>query len=103
MPSSRQATITRSAISPRFAIRIFLNIRRFDREQALAVLNRLAVLDVALHDLSIALRVDLVHQLHRFDDAEDLPLAHRRSDVRERFRARLGRAVEGADDRRLYN
>src|SRR5579872_6425213 len=29
MPSSRQARITRTAISPRLAIRIFLNMRRY--------------------------------------------------------------------------
>src|SRR5438045_1337473 len=80
MPSSRQATMTRMAISPRLAIRIFLNIgarrgpRRgsrvgvacLDREEPFAVLHRLPVLDVDLHDLPVELRVDLVHQLHRF-------------------------------------
>src|SRR5687767_12278412 len=73
MPNSRHATIMRIAISPRFAIRIFLNIAScLHGEQPLAVLDGLAVLDVDLHDLSVILRVDLVHQLHRFDDAEHL-------------------------------
>src|SRR5215475_9445721 len=113
----------RSATSPRFAIRIFLNIglrqrsvrlyadvtsrvrlkpdatrsvssRRPNREQPLAVLDRLSVLDVDLHDLAFVLGVDLVHQLHRFDDAEDLTLFYRRSDLEERRRAGLGRSIE---------
>src|SRR4051794_6689021 len=77
MPSSRHAQMIRSAISPRFAIRIFLNIGgsgRPYRKQALAVLHGLAVLDVRADDLAVVLRRDFVHQLHRFDDAEDLIL-----------------------------
>src|SRR4029453_7180181 len=75
MPSSRHATITRSAISPRFAIRIFLNMAnaaaslRGKREESLAVLHRLSVLGVYRHDLARVLGLDLVHQLHRLDDA----------------------------------
>ena len=46
--SSRQARWMRSAISPRLAIRIFLNMEReaclFDDQQRLAVLHRLSVL-----------------------------------------------------------
>src|SRR5687767_2446388 len=74
-PSSRHAWITRSAISPRFAIRIFLNMSRgLDGEEPLAVLHGVAVLDVRLHDLAVALGIDLVHELHRLDDAEHLAL-----------------------------
>src|SRR5215203_1002556 len=79
MPSSRQAQMTRSAISPRFAIRIFLNmscrcrparedlssIGRPDGEQPLAVLHRLAVFHVGADDLAVVFGGDLVHQLHR--------------------------------------
>src|SRR5712664_367028 len=58
-----------------------LNVRgassRPYREQALAVLHRLSVLDVDAHDLAVVLRVDFVHQLHRLDDAEHLPFFHR--------------------------
>src|SRR5204863_7306488 len=85
MPSSRQAKIIRSATSPRFAIRIFLNIQRRAerarpllrsyREQAFAILNRLSVLDINVHDLAVVLRVDLVHQFHRLDDAQHLSFA----------------------------
>src|SRR4029453_10781408 len=103
MPSSRQAWITRMAISPRFAIRIFLNMPLLclDREQPLAKLHRLAVLDVDLHDLAVILRVDLVHQLHRFDDAQYLAALDGVADVGKGTRSRLGRAIEGAHDRRL--
>src|SRR6185295_12464852 len=44
MPSSRHARWMRSAISPRFAIRIFSNTALSEDEQGLAVLHRLAVL-----------------------------------------------------------
>src|SRR5918994_6847222 len=75
MPSSRQAQMIRSAISPRLAMRIFLNMSGgLDGEQALAVLNGLAVLDVDADDLPVVFRGDLVHQLHRLDDAEHLIL-----------------------------
>ena len=47
------------------------------------------------------LRLDLVHQLHRLEDAERLPGRDRVALLDERRRARLRRAVEGADHRRL--
>src|SRR5207249_9765807 len=84
IPRSRQATITRRAISPRIAIRIFLNIARLDGEEALAVLDRLPVLDIHLHDFSVHVRADLVHQLHRFNDAEHLALADNVANFRKR-------------------
>src|SRR5690242_16864919 len=73
MPSSRQAWMMRRAISPRFAIRIFLNmvrsspLRRLHGKQPLAVLHGLPVLHVDLHHFPVALGVDLVHELHRLD------------------------------------
>ena len=93
MPSSLQAQMTRRAISPRLAIRIFLNMQydlacdrlqrggKFspagyfrwpDGEQLLAVFDGLAVVDQDLDDLAGDIGFDLVHQLHRFDDAEHL-------------------------------
>src|SRR6516225_2320982 len=68
MPSSRQARMTRSAISPRFAIKIFLNIGLpavSDLVERLAVLDRVSVLDEALHHHAFDFGLDLVHQLHR--------------------------------------
>src|SRR5512145_2611745 len=107
IPSSRQAQITRSAISPRLAIRIFLNIAsdpaRFDGEQPFAILDRLAVLDVRTHDLALVFRGDLVHQLHRFDDAEYLVFLDVLANLHERGRTRLGRTIERADDRGLHD
>src|SRR5256885_2063625 len=59
-------------------------------KEPLAVLNRLSVLDVDVHDLAVVLGVDLVHQLHRFDDAQHLALLDGRADVDKRGGARLG-------------
>src|SRR3954465_10077138 len=103
IPSSRQAWMTRSAISPRLAIRIFLNMAsgRLDREQALAVLDGLPVLDIRLYEFPIGFGSDLVHQLHRLDDAQDLPLLDLPAGFDECLGARLRRSVERADDRRL--
>src|ERR1044072_727080 len=114
--------MTRIAISPRLAIRIFLNMvarlrasrsvpvpRSYpslsgpDREEALAVLDGLAVLHVDVDDLAVVLAVDLVHQLHRFDDAKNVALLGRRTDIDERGGARLGRSVEGAHNRRFHD
>jgi len=47
--------------------------------------------------------LDLVHQLHRLDDAEHLALLHRRALFDKRRRPGLRGAVEGAHDRRRDN
>src|SRR5581483_7294838 len=73
MPSSLQARSTRSAISPRLAIRILSNTARsLDDHQRLAEFHRLPVLDQHLNDGACARRRDLVHGLHRFDDEQSL-------------------------------
>src|SRR5581483_8401710 len=110
MPSSLQAQMTRRAISPRFAIRIFWNMRErstarqysifgTDQEQRLTVLHRLAVIHQPLHQFAAHIGFDLVHELHGFDDAQDL--SHR--DLVARFdewrRARRRRFVEGPHNR----
>jgi hypothetical protein len=74
-----------------------------DREQALAELHRLAVLDVDLDDLAVVLGRDLVHELHGLDDAEGLALVHRLAHLDERWRRGLGGAVESPDDGRLHD
>src|SRR6476620_5754821 len=105
MPISRHARCTRSAISPRLAIRIFLNMgcpgsfwrsgRRgswattsLDDEQGLAVLDRLAVLDQDLGDRAGHVGLDLVHDLHGLDDADRVAFLDGAADVDERLRAR---------------
>src|SRR6187397_1397286 len=92
----------RSAISPRLAISIFLNMW-FDGEEPLAVVDGLAVFHVDLHDLAVDIGVDLVHQLHRFDDAEYLPLLDGLSNLREGFGSRFRLPIERADDRRFHD
>src|SRR5262245_43763408 len=115
MPSSLQAQMTRKAISPRFAIRIFLNMSSrglaesgrelvvsassgTDREEGISVLHRLPALLMDLDDLPGDLRLDLVHELHGFDDAQHLPHVHVVSQVDVGGRLRIGCPVEGADD-----
>src|SRR5437762_9465230 len=74
MPSSLHARSTRSAISPRLAIRILSNIAGpsplflFDDHQRLAEFHRLAVLEQDLRHGACTRRRDLVHGLHRLDD-----------------------------------
>src|ERR1041384_5840211 len=72
MPSSRQARWMRSAISPRFAIRIFSNTGLSEDEEGLAVFHRLAVLHEDRLHRAARVRLDLVHELHRLDDADRL-------------------------------
>src|SRR5215208_510662 len=91
MPSSLQARMTRRAISPRLAMRTFLNmgtprraLARDDAEERLAELHGRGVLDEDLGDGAVHLALDLVHQLHRLDDAERLALLHLLADVGER-------------------
>src|SRR5688572_13574530 len=72
-----------------------------DPEKDLAVLHGLRVLHSNLPDDARELGLDLVHDLHRFDDAEHLPLRDARAHRNVRFRTGLRRRVEGADHRRL--
>src|SRR3954471_3813897 len=105
MPSSRQARCTRNAISPRLAIRIFLNISAcgpsLDDEQRLAVFDRLPVLAQDLGDRSGLVGLDLVEDLHRLDDADGLAFLDLAADLHERLGAGAGRTVERAHHRRL--
>ena len=104
-PISLHAAITRRAISPRLAMSTLEimtcgSSARPNREERLAELHRLRVLRIDLDDRAVLGGFDLVHQLHRFDDAENLPLLHPRADLHEH--GSLGRrgAIERADDRR---
>src|SRR5258706_6269034 len=110
-PSSLHAAMMRSAISPRLATRTFLNIRalpgfaaarstRLDREELLSELDGLAVLRVDRHDRAALVRLDLVHELHRLDDAERLSLLDVVAELCEGLGLGIHRAIERADDRR---
>src|SRR5881394_286735 len=100
MPSSLQAVMTRTAISPRLAMRIFLY--RTDGKQSLPVLHRLSVHhQLAFHDPA-DFGFDLVHQLHAFDDAKDLAGLDALTHLDERAGLGGGGLVKGADDRAFY-
>src|ERR1043166_184750 len=99
MPRSLHAQITRKAISPRLAIRIFSNILAgTDGEQRLSVLDGPAVLDKFRRHDTGHLRFDLVHEFHRLYDAEHLARLNRIADTYEGRRARGRRFVERPDD-----
>src|SRR6185437_900362 len=124
MPISRHARWMRSAISPRLAINIFSNIakthptlgpspvgegsgeghrrlRLLDQEKRLAVFHRLAVLHQDRLDRPRDVRLDLVEELHRLDDAEGLALGDGLADLDEGRRAGRGRAIERPHHGRL--
>src|SRR3954454_8686613 len=84
MPSSLQARSTRSAISPRLAIRILSNISLDDHER-LTVFHGLAVFEQDLRDRAGARRRNLIHRLHRFNDQQGVAYFHHAADVDERL------------------
>src|SRR5688572_30414021 len=86
MPSSRHARMIRSAISPRLAMRPLLNMElpRGQLEQRLAVLHRLRILLQDRDHGAVGVGLDLVHELHRLDDARRLLLLHLLADLHER-------------------
>src|SRR6185503_11498339 len=109
MPSSRHARWMRSAISPRLAIRTLSNslsepLRAMssDEEQRLTEFDGLAVLGEDRLDRAARVGLDLVHQLHRLDDAKRVALRDAVADFDERRAARRRRTIERADHRALY-
>src|SRR5271165_7293681 len=127
MPSSLQAQITRRAISPRFATRIFLNMKSgigpgqlkrtalakqsfrksifstplatlADAEQRHPILDRSSVGDERFGEHARDFRLDLVHQLHGLNDAEHLSLLNRIANPDEGRRARRSSFVKCSDD-----
>src|SRR2546426_4345867 len=102
MPISRQARWMRSAISPRLAIRIFSNMLG-ENEQRLPVLHRLAVLHEHRFHHAGGVGLDLVHQLHRLDDANRLAFLDGLADLDKRFGVGRRRTVKGTDHGGLHD
>src|SRR5690606_11066534 len=69
-------------------------------EQLLAELHAGPVLDQDFEDRSAVLGLDLVHELHRLDDAQRLAGFHDRSDFHEGTAVGRRRAVERSHERR---
>jgi len=88
-----QALMTRTAISPRLAIRIFLN--RTDGKQSLPVLDRLPVHHQLAFDNAAGFAFDFVHQLHALDDAEHLAHLNALANPNERRRIVRSRFING--------
>src|ERR1700733_3772194 len=103
IPSSLQARSTRSAISPRLAIRILSNTLLLDDHEGLAIFDRLAIFDENLNHRAGARRGNLIHRLHRLDDNERLAGFHLAAHVDERprtgRRAQIGRANHWRSDK----
>src|SRR6266853_1851784 len=64
-------------------------------------LDGLRVLDTDFPDHAVQLRFDLVHDLHRFDDADDLARRDAAADFDVRLGPGLGRRIERPHHRRL--
>src|SRR5215207_10805588 len=75
---------------------------RVDAEQDLAVLHGVRVLHDDLAHHAAELRLDLIHDLHRLDDAENLPFGDARPLGYVGIRARLRRGVKRSHHRRLH-
>src|SRR6266702_2044862 len=63
-------------------------------EEGLSELHRLGVLHAHFPDHALDLGLDLVHDLHRFDDAHHHPGRHPGADLHVRLRPRLGGGKE---------
>src|ERR1700691_2696510 len=73
----------------------------FEHEQRLTELHRAAVDDEYRGDASIAWSRDLIHDLHRFDDEQDLSLANMVPDLYEGREFGLRREVDRSHHWRL--
>src|SRR6187397_1940948 len=95
MPISLHARWTRSAISPRLAIRIFSNMPLLDHGERFAELHGLPVLHQDLHDLAALGGRDRVHGLHGLDDHQGLAGLDGVADLHEGGAVRGGLQVDG--------
>ena len=103
MPSCRQVRITRSAISPRLAIRT-RRIRMQLRPRRAAAPRRYSTSSPLPRRCAAPRRADAgahrVHQLHHLDDADDRVRLDLRAHLDKGRLARLGRAIEDAQQGR---
>src|SRR6185312_14152533 len=103
MPISLHARWILRAISPRFAIRIFLNMsdrllfHSINHEEGLPKFNSLTVLPQNLGDSARLVGLDFVQNLHCLDDAYRFALFHGAADLNKRLGTRAGRQIEGTD------
>src|SRR5580692_3945869 len=72
-------------------------------KQVLPVFDRLAIDRQALHDLASNIALNLIQQLHRLDNAEDLPNFNRVAGLHKRRSARRRSLIERPNDRRLHH
>ena len=72
-------------------------------EKRLAIFHRVPVFDENPGHFPGHIRLNFVHQLHGFDDAQHLAGFDPLPDCHERLRARTRRGVERAHDRRLHH
>src|SRR5689334_7002666 len=72
----------------------------FNAEQRLAVLYRLPVLDINLDYFTPGLGLNLVHELHGFNDTDHRLRLDTRADLHERLGGGRRRAIKRADDGR---
>src|SRR5690606_1123190 len=97
-PSSLQARMMRSAISPRLAMSTFCiaasGSGSGDAEHGLIEFHWLTIVDQdGLNDASLV-GLDMVHHLHRFDDAQYIAGLNGLADLNERRGLRRWRTVE---------
>src|SRR3954466_9489221 len=97
MPSSLAARRMRSAISPRFAMRILSNIRLLDHQERLAVFDRRAVFDKDRGDGARPRRDDFVEGLHGLDEEDLVAGLNLGTHLDEGLRLGRGLAEGGAD------
>ena len=71
-------------------------------KQSLAKLDGFSVLYVDLDNLATDLGFDFIHQLHRFNDAQNAARLDRVACLDKRLGVRIRRAVESSDNRRPH-
>src|SRR5262249_8631346 len=104
-PSSRQARITRSAISPRLATRTLRTrsgrLGGLEGDDVRPRVDEALVLDQELRDDALRLADDLVEALHDLDQADDVAGVHLVALVDVRLGLGVRAPVERAGERRL--